>query len=625
MFWDKKNRLLKKRLKRAQKKVAILEKMMETRTRDLYLSQNGLIKTVEELEVIRDELGQKTVDLSKSRDATLNMLEDLQETKEEIEHSNVELKNAKEEIETFSKELEKKVRERTYELSTLYEVSNAISYTLDHQQLLKLIMESLFKIVKYDACATLLFDKTSINFTFKPSYAEATKFIDEVRENIYQAASTIAGEDLSSRVQSSFSMPRVPEAAPKENRELDQIRSFFNVPFIVQGVSIGMLNVSSCKANAFTEDDIKIMYTIANQASNAIERLQVVVSAERTKMTSMVESMLEGVIMIDNRGDLVLINPSARYMLNFTEGVEIDSGQIRERFRNLSLEDTIRESLERTEFTSKDVTVSAFGETVLRCIVSSVRDSTGLPVGTVVTMLDITREKEIDRMKSEFVSTVSHELKTPLSITKEGISLVLDKVPGKINAKQARILTSAKDNIDRLARIINNLLDISKIEAQRVELKRRVVDIVGIAKQVVLSFDKFVADKGLKIRLDVPDKKTELSIDEDLITEVFTNLISNAIKYTDKGEIQVSVVEMETAIECIVSDTGRGVSKDDMPKLFNKFQQFGRVQGGGEKGTGLGLSIAKGIVELHKGKIWAESTPNKGSTFTFILPKHLEK
>ena len=231
--------------------------------------------------------------------------------------------------------------------------------------------------------------------------------------------------------------------------------------------------------------------------------------------------------------------------------------------------------------------------------------------------------EKLDQLKNDFVSIVSHELRTPLSITKEGISLVLDGVTGSINAKQSKILTTSKNNIDRLARIINSLLDISKIESGRVELKKKIVDFKALINNVFVAFENKAKEKGLELRLNLPkDQGLDLYIDEDRIIQVFTNLIGNSIKFTEKGHIDVSMAQKENEVEFTVSDTGIGISVEDLPKVFNKFLQFGRTPGAGEKGTGLGLSIAKGLIELHRGKIRVESELGRGSRFIFTLPKY---
>jgi len=233
------------------------------------------------------------------------------------------------------------------------------------------------------------------------------------------------------------------------------------------------------------------------------------------------------------------------------------------------------------------------------------------------------RVQELDKLKSEFISTVSHELRTPLSITKEGISLVLDRIPGEINQKQERLLITAKDNIDRLARIINSLLDISKIEAGKLELRRDLVNLFDLIKLIVSSFGPKASKKELELITTLPAKgKTEVYADPDKIIQVLTNLVNNALKFTEKGSIEIKVEDEEKILKCSIIDTGVGIAQEDLPKVFSKFQQFGRTEGGGDRGTGLGLSIAKGLVEMHHGEIWVESELGKGAKFIFTLPKY---
>lgn len=229
---------------------------------------------------------------------------------------------------------------------------------------------------------------------------------------------------------------------------------------------------------------------------------------------------------------------------------------------------------------------------------------------------------KLDELKSEFISTVSHELRTPLSIIKEGISLVLDKIPGDLNEKQAKILSISKYNIDRLARIIDGLLDLSKIEAGKIHLKRRLISMPDIVRQIAGLFELKIKEKGLEMRLDIDNVIGNVWADPDRIIQVLTNLVGNAVKFTNSGHIEISCKDKGDAVVCSVSDTGLGISKDDIPKVFEKFQQFGRTAGAGEKGTGLGLSIAKNIMDMHNGAIWVESNPEKGSKFAFKLHKY---
>ncbi len=227
-----------------------------------------------------------------------------------------------------------------------------------------------------------------------------------------------------------------------------------------------------------------------------------------------------------------------------------------------------------------------------------------------------------DQLKSDFVSTVSHELRTPLTVTREAISQVLDGVHGEINNEQKQFLFMSIEGIDRLARLIGDLLDISKIEAHKIELKREMIDIVSLAKGITPSFAPALQSKGLETKYNFSKDKIELYADKDRIFQVFVNLMSNALKFTPAGHIEISVVDKDNAVECAIADTGIGISDEDLPKVFSKFEQFGREFESAGKGTGLGLAISKGIIELHRGQIWVESKSGRGTRITFTLPKY---
>lgn len=231
------------------------------------------------------------------------------------------------------------------------------------------------------------------------------------------------------------------------------------------------------------------------------------------------------------------------------------------------------------------------------------------------------RMTSVANMGLDFVSLVSHELRAPLAITKEGVSLVLDKILGKTNLKQQQVLRTARKNIDRLDQILMNMLDISRIEAGKVALKKQSFDFTDLVKQVAGSLDARIQAKGLVLKVSSSREKIELVADKKRIFQVLMNLVGNAAKFTEKGFIEVTITDHENEIECSVSDTGVGISGDDLPKIFGKFQQLGWAPGGGEKGMGLELAITKAIVELHNGRIQAESRLGKGSCFTFSLPK----
>lgn len=228
---------------------------------------------------------------------------------------------------------------------------------------------------------------------------------------------------------------------------------------------------------------------------------------------------------------------------------------------------------------------------------------------------------KLDRLKSEFITNVSHELRTPIAMIKEGVSQVVEGLHGELQEKQRYCLDKALGNINRLARIVNSILDISSLEAGRVDLKKEKVNIVEIAGWIASYYASRAKEKNLEIKTSFSSECVELPVDRGKLTQVFLSLMDNAIKFTEKGSIEVRVQDKDGAVEASISDTGIGISQDDLPKVFDKFRQFSRTYGPGEKGVGLGLSIIKGAIELHGGKIWVESEAGKGTKFSFSLPK----
>lgn len=237
---------------------------------------------------------------------------------------------------------------------------------------------------------------------------------------------------------------------------------------------------------------------------------------------------------------------------------------------------------------------------------------------------DIKESKELFKIKDDFVSNVSHELRTPMAIIREGVSQLLDGLVGEISDDQRRFLTVVLHSVDRLARIVGDLLDVSKLETGKIRLERTTFDLATLVKEMIQSGSSLfmqARSKGLQFKSILPNGTVEIYADGDRIRQVLSSLVGNALRFTSQGSIGINVADLGDKIECSVSDTGTGIAQGDIPKLFDKFQQFGRLAGPGAKGTGLGLAISKGIVELHGGKIRVESQEGKGSKFTFSLPK----
>ncbi|MFQ6120952.1 MAG: ATP-binding protein, partial [Methanosarcinales archaeon] len=226
--------------------------------------------------------------------------------------------------------------------------------------------------------------------------------------------------------------------------------------------------------------------------------------------------------------------------------------------------------------------------------------------------------KELDKLKSDFISMVSHDLKTPLTAIKTSAQ-VLETLPEKNIQQKKEILKIIIRNVDRQARLVDDLLDLSRIESGRMELKMEPIALYDIIKCSIENIQQLADEKNIEINIDLPEELPKIIGDKDKLIQVLVNLLSNAVKFTQNyGKILVKAIAKEKNVEVRVKDTGIGIAKENINKIFDKFYRANTTSKK-VSGTGLGLAICKGIIEAHGGKIWAESELGKGSNFIFTL------
>jgi len=241
-------------------------------------------------------------------------------------------------------------------------------------------------------------------------------------------------------------------------------------------------------------------------------------------------------------------------------------------------------------------------------------------VGTVTVLEDITAFKKLDEMKSDFVNMVAHELRSPLTSVRQQNSVILEGLAGPLLEKQEAFLSRGVRKIDQLLELINDLLDIAKIEAGKHVQRRVPLNIDRILMETVELMDGRAGERGIELSCSCEDLRP-IQADPKSIEEVFNNLITNAINYSpDGGLVAVSAKGLNEYLEIKITDTGVGIDGEELPKIFDKFYRVKHPKTRQVMGTGLGLAIVKGIVDAHHGTIDVESIPNKGTTFRILLP-----
>jgi|GEM_PF-2475436 len=231
-----------------------------------------------------------------------------------------------------------------------------------------------------------------------------------------------------------------------------------------------------------------------------------------------------------------------------------------------------------------------------------------------------------DDIKSEILANVSHELRTPLAIIKESVEVISDKLIGDVNDAQEHFLSISLRNIERLANIINRLLEMSGIEKKDIKINCRRVNLFSVMEKIYREIKPGAEKKSISIEIDITDNLPEIETDEKKIRQILSNIMENAVKFSNNGgSIYFGAYRVHNSIEIFIKDTGRGIPEEELPRIFNKFHQVRRTAGPGERGTGLGLSISKKLIEMLNGSIQVKSEVGIGTTFVVRLPVNNDK
>jgi len=557
------------------------------------------------------------------------------------------------EMRGLNEQLDLRVAKRTQALGEerdrvqyLLRVTTELSASLDQDRVLIRTLELVNEVVNATHGNILLVDSLTGELNLPPSL-ETHKLPPLPREDFgYRPEEGLAGWIIRGReaviIDDTRAEPRWD--APPHKPEL---RSILGVPLIASDEVIGVLVLFHEEANAFTQEQLELVEAAGTQVANAISNAQLYLlirdQAERlgkmlreehiesAKNQSILESIADGVLVADASGQVVLANLSASHILDI--------------IRDQLIGKTVNELLglyaatgDNWITTIQDWSLSSGPGQQPQYLAErlniedkfvSIRLSpvfaSGQFFGTVSIFRDITQQVAVDRMKSEFVSTVSHELRTPMTSIKGYAELILMGAAGDMTDAQTRYLEVISDNADRMSDLVDDLLDISRIESGKTTLELSPVDLSSAIQQVVEVHLRSLIERENKqifVTTDIVPSLPLVIADSDRITQILTNLLDNAFHYTPPGgSITVRAHAGDHSIFVSVEDTGYGLSEDEQGKLFNRFYRSERDEVQQVPGTGLGLAIVRSLVEMHGGDITVESVLDEGSTFSFSLPR----
>ena len=579
-----------------------------------------------------------------------------------------------EHVSQLGQELEQRVQERTEALAktledltyerdrveTLYRITRELSASLDLDRVLAEALSLINRAVGVSHGSIMLVASGTGDLIYRAALGRSKGLPRGGIPTRYRRGVGLAGWVVETR--EPVIVPDVtkdPRWIPSESTSTPERKSAMAVPLTAADDVLGVLLLFHPEVDYFTADHLKLVSAAATQVATAInnaelyqlitdqaERLGVMLRTQRAegaKLEAIVEGIADGVLVLDANRQVILMNPAAARTLGL-DASTVEGRHLREILeRAESTEDQVlarqlydklvtgmeifspQESSQEGEPRSLDFRLEAEQKVVVVNL-SPVSLTSGELPSLVAVLRDISREAEVERLKNEFISTVSHELRTPMTSIKGYTDLLVNERVGSLSEQQRHFAQIIKNNADRLTALVNDILDISRIETGRLKLQIEPLDLSQLINNVIDSIQGQMVEKSLEVTLDLPPTLPSASGDESRVIQILENLISNAWKYTPEGgQVTIRAQVVNNFVQVDVTDTGIGIEQKDLSHIFDRFYRTEQAEVQAVDGSGLGLSIVKMFVELLGGKIWVESEINRGSTFSFSLPLAVEK
>lgn len=502
------------------------------------------------------------------------------------------------------------LEQRLKELNTLFGIGKSVTSLLDQDKLLSRLVEAAVYLINAEEGSLLLVDDRTNEL-----YMVAARGIDErmARSFRLRVEDSLAGQVITS------GQPLVLSGSDLTKIKTSYlVRSVMYVPLKIRGRISGVLSVDNRQQQRdFTNHDLRLLSALADYAAISVENAKLFNQAEdeRAKLATILSEIEEPVVVIAGRDDRITVANSA-FRRAFGLGALVAEGRpLAELVQNKPLLDLIALSPDTGSSHKQEIPLE--DGRVFYATLTSIPD-----VGRAVVMQDITHFKELDRLKSDFVSTVSHDLRAPLTSVKAYAQML--EMAGDLNDKQMLFMNRIVKAADHIVALISDLLDLSRIEAG-IDLELSVVDLDRLTTEVVAEFQEQASTKCQQLIYHSSGQPTPVVGNELRLKQVLSNLVGNGLKYTPEGgRILTMIQRADSHVLLKIEDNGLGIPPTDVPFVFDKFYRVKNDDRAEIQGTGLGLAICKSIIEKYGGSIWVESQYQQGSIFTFTLPLVIE-
>ncbi len=556
-------------------------------------------------------------------------------------------------VEARTRDLEKALDELTMErdrVETLYGITRELGASLELERVLQQALQLFARALGVEHGTILLLDPETDQLTLRATLDSERWLPREGKPTHWRRGEGLAGWVLEHREPALVADVEADERWVSQPGQELNVRSVVAAPLALGGGDIlGVLVLGHEKVGYLSSDHLQLVTAATSQIAIAVNNADLYAfiidqadqlgkalqakQEEAAKNRAILESIADGVLVIDHNGRVLLLNPAAKELLGFAdlslEGEHfrhmLDLGESpADRELAAALYNELRTRLATQDASEVEqggsIRLEA-GQRVLSVNVAPLVLAIGATPGLVAALRDISRQAEVDRLKNEFISTVSHELRTPMTSIKGYTDLLFLGMAGGLTDAQRNFLQIIKSNADRLTALVNDILDISRIETGRLRLTVERLNVLQLIDQVIVSFREQFREKGLDLQWRPPATLDAVRGDAARVTQILSNLMANAWRYTPAGgRVTVTVEKRDGSVHVHVEDTGIGIAPDNLARIFDRFYRADHpvVQEAG--GTGLGLSIAKMFVAMLGGEIWVESELGKGSVFSFSLP-----
>ena len=520
-------------------------------------------------------------------------------------------------------------RAREREAAVLYDVANELASSLGVEEILDLIAGKTVEVVGGDAAGIYGYDESRGGLVFRRGLNLDPQLTETL---VLRPGEGVAGRSFSER-RAIFTRDRLADAEIRYTPQAGSLvaalapRSYLAVPIVGRDEVHGVLMQYYREPHDFSAQEIRLLSTLAHHAAVAIERARLYDDAEsqRRRLAGIFDSTSDGMMLVSRDGQIFSANRQAAELLGFDHlkpaGVGL-TGVLAKHFTDErgyhAAVEPLHAVLEGEGLGEGDLELPLDGRTLHW--VARPAGSQDAVSAITLTFHDVTQEREVSRMKSDFVSFVTHQLRTPLA----GIKWMLELANGSLPPEDetTSFVNDARQATERLIGLVNGLLDISRLESGKVVLALADLDLAAITNEVVAEIAEVARDCTPDVSVEVAAAVPTVRADRPLIRQVVLNLLSNAIKYTPpSGRVRVGLRSDDDSVVWSVHDSGIGIPKEAQRRLFEKFYRADNVRTVETEGTGLGLYLVKLIVERHGGRIWCESEEGRGSTFAFALPR----